>query len=137
MLDDWIEGKVHKVFGNINFSKKHFECEFLDHLWNTGNAMQYKLAKTNDKCTGDSPLTVSSYVGISQLTEWCLDNNANTNIYNNYNEHVLYIACIYNRHHIVCRHWMMQTRHISMLMFVIKNCIRLANVVSTISCYAF
>ncbi|CAC5399270.1 unnamed protein product [Mytilus coruscus] len=103
MLDDWIEGKVHEVFGNINLSNKHFECEFLTNVRNTGNVMQAKLAKTNDTCTGDSPLTVCSYVGISQLTEWCLVNNANTNSYNNYNEHALYKACIYNRHNIVCR----------------------------------
>lgn len=100
---NWIEGKVYEVFGNINLSKTHFECEFLNHLRNTGNAMQAKLAKTTDTCTGDSPLTVCSYVGISQLTEWCLDKNGNTNSYDNYNQHALYIACIHNRHHIVCR----------------------------------
>ncbi|CAG2221896.1 unnamed protein product [Mytilus edulis] len=54
MLGDWIEGRVHEVFGNINFSITHFECEFLNHLRNTGNAMQAKLAKTNDTFTGDS-----------------------------------------------------------------------------------
>ncbi|CAG2189844.1 unnamed protein product [Mytilus edulis] len=103
MLRDWIEGRVHEVFGNINFSITHFEFEFLNHLRNIGNAMQAKLAKTNDTFTGDSLLAVCSYVGILQLTEWCLDNSANTNSYNNYNEHVLYTACIHNRHHIVCR----------------------------------
>ncbi|CAC5399262.1 unnamed protein product [Mytilus coruscus] len=83
-----------EIFENANPAV--FENEYIFVPKNEASKDEYT-------CTGDSPFTVSSYDGISQLTEWCLDNTANTNSYNNYNEHVLYKACINNRHNIVCR----------------------------------
>lgn len=101
MIQDWNDGKVHDVIGNINLSNQSFQCKFIAFLKNTNNEKQTKLTKTNDIDTGDSPLAVCCYVGISKLAEWCLENNSDTNSTNNYGEHPLYIACYHMHHDIV------------------------------------
>ncbi|CAC5399266.1 unnamed protein product [Mytilus coruscus] len=63
---------------------------------NIERPIQARLTETTDNKTGDSPLAVSCRLGIIELVEWCLINNANTNSYNKYNERPLYIACNQN-----------------------------------------
>lgn len=96
MVAEFIEGNLHDVFGNINLSTQSFLNKFLTHLQNIETSIQARLTETTDNKTGDSPLAVSCRVGIIELVEWCLVNNANTISYNKYNERPVYIACTQN-----------------------------------------
>lgn len=97
MIADWMDGKVHDVFSNINLKSQSFLYKFVSYLRNIDNAIQTKLVKTLDNITGDPPLTVCCYVGISQLVEWCLDKFGCTDLGKNYEkEFSLYIACRQN-----------------------------------------
>lgn len=98
MTVNWMEGKVHVVFSNINLKKQSVLRNFVTYLRNIDNATHTKLAKTLDNITGDPPLTVGCYVGISQLVEWCLDNfGCAKDLGEQYeNEFSLYIACRQN-----------------------------------------
>ncbi|CAG2189845.1 unnamed protein product [Mytilus edulis] len=101
MIDDWLDRQVCDVFGNINLGNHSFQCDFITHLRNIEPSRQTMLSKIHDINTKFSPLEICSYVGISQLSEWCLDNQANDNIDAFYMRHPLYIAFIHNHHDIV------------------------------------
>ncbi|XP_071139528.1 uncharacterized protein [Mytilus edulis] len=103
MIDEWKKGNIHDVFGNVNFCTQSFRSNFLTHLKHIETSTKAKLTETIDNQTGDSPLAVSCRVGIIELVDWCLDNNADTNNCNNYDEHPLYIACNQNHPDIVHR----------------------------------
>ncbi|CAG2189841.1 unnamed protein product [Mytilus edulis] len=93
MIQDWKDGKVHDVLGNVNLSNQSFQCEFIKYLKKIDNAEQTNLANTTDIDTGDSPLAVCCYIGILKLAEWCLEYNSITDSTNFYEEHPLYLAC--------------------------------------------
>ncbi|CAC5377122.1 unnamed protein product [Mytilus coruscus] len=93
--------EVCDVIVNINLSNPSFQCDFITFLRNNNSAKQRMLAKTLDKDTKDSPLEICSYVGISELTKWCLDNEADGYSHINYMKHPLYIACIHHHPDIV------------------------------------